>query len=97
MHTLIDLVAIGLLYRTHPNGCRRKFVLLSKLWPYPVRGHGLLFVHTHQLEQMHVVQGCICHYLLHHGLGSSLATFTCQPEACMHKHSWLKLAITLLC
>ena len=61
-----------------------------------MRGHQLLYSHTHQLEQMHVVQGYICHYLLQHGFGPSIATLTRQHAACMHKHSWLKLGITLL-
>jgi len=39
-----------------------------------------LHAHTHQLEQMLVVQGCICHCLRQHCFGSSIAALTHQHE-----------------
>lgn len=58
-------------------------------------GHRLLFAPSHQLEQMHVVQGCMCHCLKQHCFGSSMARVTCHHEACMH--TLISLSRCILC
>ena len=37
-----DLDMIGLLYMAYPSGCRHKYILLSWLRSYPVKGHRLV-------------------------------------------------------
>ena len=40
----IDLVMIGPLNMAYPSGCQHTTFILSRLRPYPMRGHELLFV-----------------------------------------------------
>ena len=34
------------MYKAHPDGCQHRLQVLLRLRPYPIRGHGLLYMYA---------------------------------------------------
>lgn len=87
-------VVIGLMFMAHANGCRLQFTFPSRLMPYSMRWHLLLYVSAQQLMLsilLQLLQFCLCNARLQ--ICSCNIVLTCygyiskaSPACCYTRH-----------